>query len=57
MKTYFVKSKNVSDLQDALGRMIEYAKFLEEESGRSSDSFVDQIIREDNIKLEVQDND
>lgn len=55
MKTYFVKSKNVPDLQDALGRLIEYAKFLEEESGRANPSFVDQIIEEDNIIPEVED--
>lgn len=54
MKTYFVSSNNISDLRDALGRMIEYAKFLEEESGRANDSFVDQIIEEDNIKLKVE---
>lgn len=55
MKTYFVKSSNVPDLKDALGRLIEYAKFLESESGRANDSFVDQIVREDNIDLEVED--
>ena len=31
--------------------MIEYAKFLEDETGRSNDSFVDQIIEEDNIEV------
>lgn len=54
MKTYFVRSKDVSSLQDALGRMIEYVKFLEEETGRSSDSFCDQILREDSIEFEVE---
>lgn len=54
MKTYFVKSNNLPDLKDALGRMIEYAKFLEEESGRANPSFVDAVIKEDNIELEVQ---
>lgn len=29
---------------------------LEEESGRANPSFVDQIIKEDNIILEVEDN-
>lgn len=57
MKTYFVKSKNVPDLQNALGRMIEYAKFLEEETGRTNLSFVDAVIKEDNIILEVGNND
>lgn len=55
MKTYFVKTKNIPSLQDALGRMIEYAKFLEKESGRNQDSFVEQIIQEDDIVLEIQD--
>lgn len=55
MKTYFVRTNNVPDLKDALGRLIEYAKFLENESGRANDSFIDQIIREDNIDLEVED--
>lgn len=54
MKTYFVKTKNVSSLQTALGRMIEYAKFLEEDSGRASDAFVDQILKEEDIFVEVQ---
>ena len=54
LKTYFVKSTDVSNLQDALGGMIEYAKFLEDETGRSNDSFVDQIIEEDEILVEVQ---
>lgn len=57
MKTYFVKSNNLPDLKDALGRMIEYAKFLEEVSGRANPSFVDQIVEEDNIVLEVENND
>lgn len=54
LKTYFVKSTDVSNLQDALGRMIQYAKFLEDETGRSNDSFCDQIIEEDEILVEVQ---
>ncbi len=55
LKAYFVRTNNIPSLQDALGRMIEYAKFLEEETGRSNDSFVDQIIREDDIDLDIQD--
>lgn len=54
LKTYFVRTNNIPSRQDALGRMIEYAKFLEDETGRSNDSFVDQIIREDEIDIEVQ---
>lgn len=54
MKSYFVKTKNIPNLQDALGRMIEYAKFLEEETGHTNSSFADQIIKEDEIDLEIQ---
>lgn len=54
MKSYFVKTNNIPNLQDALGRMIEYAKFLEEETGRANPSFADQIIEEDEIDLEIQ---
>lgn len=55
MKTYFVRTNDIPSLQDALGRMIEYVKFLEEETGRDRDSFSDQIIEEDGIDLEIQD--
>ena len=55
LKAYFVRTNNIPSLLDARGRMIEYAKFLEEETGRSNDSFVDQIIREDDIDLDIQD--
>lgn len=54
MKTYFVTTWNISRLQTALGRMIEYAKFLEEESGRSNPSFVEQILKEDNIEVKTE---
>lgn len=54
MKTYFVRTNNIHLLKDALGRMIEYAKFLEQETGRDRDSFADQIIEEDGIDLEIE---
>lgn len=57
MKTYYVRTKDIPSLQDALGRLIEYAKFLEEDTGRSNPSFVDQIINEDNIELEIDEYD
>ena len=57
MKTYYVRTKDIPSLQDALGRLIEYAKFLEEYTGRSNPSFVDQIINEDNIELEIDEYD
>lgn len=55
MKTYYVRTNDIPSLKDALGRMIEYTKFLEEETGRSSHSFVDEIIQEDGIELEIED--
>lgn len=55
MKAYFVKSDDISTLRLVLGQLIEYAKFLEEESGRSSDSFVDYLIRENEVDVEVVD--
>lgn len=55
MKTYFVKSENIANLQAALGRMIEYAKMLEDETGRSYDSFVDQILNDEWIDVDTED--
>lgn len=55
MKTYFVRTNDIPSLQDALGRMIEYVKFLEEETGRDQYSFSDQIIEEDGIDFEIED--
>ena len=52
MKTYFVKCENYNDMANilnALGLMIEYAKFLEEETGRAADSHVDVILDDNNI--------
>lgn len=57
MKTYYVRTKDIPSLQDALGRLIEYVKFLEEDTERSNPSFVDQIINEDNIELEIDEYD
>lgn len=51
MKNYFVQTGNVSDLQCALGRLIEYAKFLEDESGRSGENFVEEILQECEIEV------
>jgi hypothetical protein len=54
MKSYFVETKEVGSLQNALGRMIEYAKFLENESGRSKDNFVDEILNDADIKVTIE---
>lgn len=53
METYFVKTDDVDSLKLALGELIEYAKFLEEETGRSNDSFLEYLIRENDISVEV----
>lgn len=56
MKTYFVNNtNNDANVRDALGRLIEYAYFLEEETGRSHDSFVKQILEEDDISITEED--
>lgn len=55
MKFYFVKSDDLDSLKLALGQLIEYAKFLEDESGRSYDSFVDHLIHENGIDVEIVD--
>lgn len=52
MKTYFVTTDNALLLQTALGRLIEYTSFLEEESGRRHDSFLKQILKEELIEYE-----
>lgn len=56
MKTYFVDMSNEKEsITDALGRLMEYAYFLEEETGRRNNSFVDQILHEDSIKYKEED--
>lgn len=56
MKTYFVNKNNAEeDVRDALGRLIEYAKLLEKETGRDNYSFVDQILTEDDILYTIED--
>lgn len=53
MKTYFVETdKNTyEDVANVLGLMIEYARFLEKETGRSNFSFVTQLLEENNITV------
>jgi hypothetical protein len=53
MKSYFVETTDTGNLQTALGRMIEYAKFLEKESGRSNENYVDEILNDESIKINV----
>lgn len=53
MKAYFVKTDDVDSLKLTLGQLIEYAKFLEEETRRSNDSYVEYLIRENDISVEV----
>lgn len=55
MKAYFVNSNNVEDLKTALGSMIEYVKFLEEDTGRSGvNAHSDTILKENNIRFSVE---
>lgn len=57
MKTYFVECENYKDMGNilnALGLMIEYAKFLEEETGRVNDSYVDSILCDNNIHYRTE---
>lgn len=54
MKTYFVTTNDALRLRSALGRLIEYTSFLEEESGRSYDSFLKQILEEELIEYKVE---
>ncbi len=53
MDYYFVESENIDNLKSALGMMIEYCKFLEKETGRSNDSYVDFILDNENIKVKL----
>ena len=57
MDTYFVKNTDVGQLQSALGRLIEYAKFLEKDTGRDQSpyAFVDTILKECDIECDIVD--
>lgn len=52
LKSYSVTSENVEQLRSALERLIEYSKFLEDETGRSTQSFIDEILKEESILVE-----
>lgn len=54
MEMCIVKSKNVDDLKVALGRMFEYARFLEKETGRLNDSFAKVIMDDEDITYVVK---
>lgn len=57
MKTYFVECENYKDMENvlnALGLVIEYAKFLEEETGRANDSYVDAILCDNDIRYRTE---
>lgn len=57
MKTYFVECKNYKDMGNilnALGLMIAYAKFLEEETGRTYDSYVDAILCDNDVRYRTE---
>lgn len=54
MNMCIVKSKNVDDLKAALGRMFEYARFLEKETGRLNDSFAKAIMDDEDISYDLK---
>ena len=58
MKTYFVEWTNpdedIAAIANALGLMIEYAKYLEEESGRATDSHVHTILAENGVQYRME---
>lgn len=58
MDTYYVKTRDIPSLQDALGRMIGYAMFMAKESGfQDRIDYVNQILTDDDIEVEVENND
>lgn len=54
MEMCIVKSKNVDDLKAALGRMFEYARFLEKGTGCSNNSFAKVIMDDEDITYVVE---
>jgi hypothetical protein len=57
MNTYFVECENYKDMANilnVLGLMIEYAKFLEEEIGRTNNSHVDTILHDNNVRYRME---
>lgn len=55
METYYVKTKDIVSLQDALGRMIEFAMFMAKESGSQDRvNYINEILKDDDIEVEVQ---
>ena len=54
METYYIKTTDTASLQDALGRMVEFAMFMAKESG--SQERVDYIkeMKDDDILWEVE---
>ena len=50
METYYVKTKDIASLQDALGRMIEFAMFMAKESGSQDRvNYINEILKDDDI--------
>lgn len=53
MKTYYVMTNDVPYLKDALGRMIEFAMYMAEESGvQSRIDHIKFILDDDDIEVE-----
>lgn len=55
MLTYFVTEENEKEnLIAALSRMIEYVKFLEQETGRNNFPYSDDILDEECIEYKTE---
>lgn len=55
MDTCYIKTKDIASLQDALGRMTEFAMFMAKESGlQDRIDFINKILKDDDIEMEVE---
>lgn len=55
METYYIKTTDTASLQDALGRMIEFAMFMAKENGSQDRiDYVKEILKDDDILWEVE---
>lgn len=54
MKMCIIKSDDIDNLKVALGRMFEYARFLEKGTGCSNNSFAKVIMDDEDITYVVE---
>lgn len=57
MTTYSVTTKNSTQLRIALSRLIEYADFLERDTGRNQSSYLKEILDEEGIMYSTEEYD